>query len=384
MRLAIAGDRSDNDGMNGYGGGYGYYGGQGDPGQWWRPEYGSALPFTRSMDIAGLAQASDADVSTQLQQQQAQIAALQAQLAQMAAQGGAGQPGAERPAPPPPHAVRAIRTRPAPPRPRGPVAVRPTGPAPQAPQAAPPPQGGGGGGGFHIDLGKTLGDVANVAKTVANVAPGLASSAKDIGSTLASLFGTSGDAPVAANPVWTSLSTVLSEAATYMRSSAPYAVQEQFHNAHLVDRLAVLAASLALDPNNPTLERQFHGLSGYLSGHAGSSQLAAFVLTHPMLAPILGPPGQAAAGRYDTGCDVCDGQVRTAGLLDLIKSIVPHQQTLAQAAAMVHAQASNPGWGLQPGYHAPTGSWGADYQNALLRLQGGSTGPGAAIATQYR
>lgn len=45
-------------GMNGgygYGmnGGYGYYGGQDDEGQWWRPDYGFALPFTRGMDVAG-------------------------------------------------------------------------------------------------------------------------------------------------------------------------------------------------------------------------------------------------------------------------------------------------------------------------------------------
>ena len=244
--------------------------------------------------------------------------------------------------------------------------------------AAGRPATGGGGGGGGFDFGKTMGNVANVAKTVATVAPGIIGSAKDIGSTLASLFGTSGEPALAANPVWTSLSSVLSEAATYMRSSAPYVVQEQFHNAHLVDRLAALSASLALDPNNPTLERQFRSLSGYLSGHAGSSQLATFVLTHPMLAPILGPPGQAAAGRYATGCAICDQQVRTAGLLDLIKAIVPHQQTQAEASAMVHAQASSPGWGLQPGDHAPTGSWGSDYQNALLAPSGRQRGSGSS------
>jgi hypothetical protein len=46
------------------------------------------------------------------------------------------------------------------------------------------------------------------------------------------------------------------------------------------------------------------------------------------------------------------------------------------------SQASDPGWGLQPGYGAPTGSWASDYWNAMMRDEGPGSGPGAATATQ--
>lgn len=82
-------------------------------------------------------------------------------------------------------------------------------------------------------------------------------------------------------------------------------------------------------------------------------------------------------------CPLCNAW-QTGGLLDVIKAVLPHQQSQAQASAMIHAQASNPGWGLQPGQHAPSGSWGSDYENALLRLQGPGVGPGAATGPQYR
>lgn len=86
---------------------------------------------------------------------------------------------------------------------------------------------------------------------------------------------------------------------------------------------------------------------------------------------------------YSPACPLCAAE-RTGGLLDVIASVLPHQQSQAQASAMVHAQASSPGWGLQLGQHAPSGSWGSDYENALLRLQGPGVGPGAATGPQYR
>jgi hypothetical protein len=74
----------------------------------------------------------------------------------------------------------------------------------------------------------------------------------------------------------------------------------------------------------------------------------------------------------------------SAGILDVIAAAL-HKQKAQQTAdhETLANQQTSPGWGLQPGQHAPTGNWGAEIDNAQLRTQT-ETGPGQATSPQYR
>ena len=71
----------------------------------------------------------------------------------------------------------------------------------------------------------------------------------------------------------------------------------------------------------------------------------------------------------------------TGGLLEDVTALLRHPAP--HAPDMTHAQESNPGWGLGPGYSAPSGDWMTRYDNEQLHQQT-HTGPGAAVAVQYR
>ena len=151
-------------------------------------------------------------------------------------------------------------------------------------------------GGF--DLGQALGTIAQVASVAA---PQIRAALPQ----LAAAFSASGvdvpTAPVPTNPVWSDLAGVLSEAARRMRASAPYAVQDQFYEASLVDRLAALAQGLALVPNSPAIEADFRRLGHHLATHPRSQQLAEFITTHPALAPVFTIAHAAGAAPWMDG-----------------------------------------------------------------------------------
>jgi hypothetical protein len=74
-----------------------------------------------------------------------------------------------------------------------------------------------------------------------------------------------------------------------------------------------------------------------------------------------------------------------SGLLDVIAAAM-HKQQAQQAAdhKTIADQQTSPGWGLQPGQHAPTGNWGAEYENAMLRTETQWTPATGSPTPQYR
>jgi hypothetical protein len=208
---------------------------------------------------------------------------LRAQLA--AAQRGVAPPPPppppRRPAPPPPrvdhprHMHKPDRPAPPPPPPQAQPGP-PPGPPPSAPQG-----GGGGGGGFHIDLGKTLGDVAHVASTFAPQ--------------LAAAFSAGAEEPVI-NPIWSTLSEVLNEVSHGFRATNGTMSSDQKAYLFIVDQLAATVSVLSSRPNDPTLLAHYQELGSFLATHPDSAHLASYVETHPALAPVLPPPTAATGG----------------------------------------------------------------------------------------
>ena len=129
------------------------------------------------------------------------------------------------------------------------------------------------------------------------------------------------------------------------------------------------AANLALQSGMPHVAAQI--ADGAMRGD-GITAIAQTIAPHlnatASIAPAPPPPDASSAG-----------------LLDAILAATHKQQTQQAADHQTLAsQQTSPGWGLQPGQHAPTGNWGAEYENAQLRTEtqtGPAAGPGGP---QYR
>jgi hypothetical protein len=223
-----------------------------------RVESAGRLPYAAGQSGNPAAPAGQLDSTAQLEKTMEEQNELLRQLMQQQQ----NQPAAaHRPAPP---RIDRLRARHKPPPPRV-----------QAP-APPPPSGGGGGGGGGggADLGKTLGDVASVASTVLSV------------------FGAGADpaavAPVVAvNPMWLQLGQVLSEVSAGFHMTGVPLRSDQETFLRVVDHLAQVVNGLAQTPNDPALLAEYNDLSTFLSAHPDSVALAAFIETHPKIAPTM-------------------------------------------------------------------------------------------------
>ena len=260
--------------------------------------------------FAGQAPGGDPTTSVLLAQQQQidelkfQLSAMQQQPAQQQQPPQRPRPAPPRPRPEAPHQQAPQRRPPPPPPPRRAAPPQPQQPPTQqqqAPQGPPPPEHHG------PDVAQVIGDVA---KTAVSAVP-----------MLAALLGDDPASAIPVNHVWATLGRVLSEASMQVRAQVPYAMQSELFTASILDRLAVLAATLATSDDH-NAHAEFDELTRFLAVHPHSPRLSAFVAQHPDLVPLL------SSGNHGTGCSVCDAQIASGALPTPYNTLVNDEQSM--------------------------------------------------------
>ena len=103
---------------------------------------------------------------------------------------------------------------------------------------------------------------------------------------------------VAVNPMWLKLGQVLSEVSAGFRATGIPLRSDQETFLRVVEHLAQVVSGLAQTPNDPSLLAEYNELSAFLAAHPDSVALAAFIETHPKIAPTMAVARAAAAPQY--------------------------------------------------------------------------------------
>jgi hypothetical protein len=103
---------------------------------------------------------------------------------------------------------------------------------------------------------------------------------------------------VEVNPMWLKLGQVLSEVSAGFRATGIPLRSDQETFLRVVDHLAQVVNGLAQTPNDPALLAEYNELSAFLAAHPDSVALAAFIETHPKIAPTMAVVRAVAPPQY--------------------------------------------------------------------------------------